>query len=126
MAVIEDVDIVVDYHHALHIEIGAQNGQDGIFRLTGNPLFDGNVTGKRRRHPHGFHGGNHSANGAVEVGLNRRGREHQVIQVAHCNVLEDRIAAMGDRADLHHLALALAETVTGELAEGTFRRAFVG
>ena len=39
--------------------------------------------------------------------------------MGHRDVLEDRVAPVGDRAHLEHFALALAEAVAGELAEGT-------
>src|SRR5215831_4477573 len=48
LAVVEDVHVVIDHHHALHVEIGAEDGQDRVLGLPGESLLDGDVAGERR------------------------------------------------------------------------------
>src|SRR6185295_382627 len=46
LAVVEDVDVLVHHHHAFHVEVGAEHGQDRVLGLADQPLLDGDVAGE--------------------------------------------------------------------------------
>ena len=126
LAVVEDVDVLVDDDDALHVEIGAEDGHDRVLGLADQALLDRDIAGERRRHANGAHRRHHRAHGAIEVGLHWNGREQHVVEVGDGDVLEHRVAPVRDRLHLDDLALALAEAVAGELAERPLGRALAG
>ena len=126
LAVVEHVDVVIDHDHALHIEVGAEDGHDRVLRLADQALLDRDVAGERRGHAHGPHRGHHGADGAVEVRLHGDRRQQHVVQVRDGDVLKHRVAPMRDRPHLDDFALALAQAIAGELAERSLGRALAG
>src|SRR2546428_8382829 len=88
-----------------------------VFRLARDARLDRDEARERPRHAHRLDRGNHRADGAVEVRLDRDRGEQEVVEVGDGDVLEDRVPAVRDRPDADDFALALAETVPRELAE---------